>query len=100
MKTRRVEFSEEANADLLKLYDCIAEAAGIDIAMGYLERLEEYCQRFDLASERGQLRDDIRPGLRVVGFEKRVSIAFFVEEERVVILRLYYGGQDWEASFE
>ena len=100
MKARAVEFSEEATRDLLDLFDWIAKATNSAIALSYLERLGEYCRGFDLASERGQLRDDIRPGLRVVGFEKRVTIAFFVEAERVVILRLFYGGQNWEESFE
>jgi toxin ParE1/3/4 len=48
-----------------------------------------------VASERGQLREDIRPGLRVAGFEHRVAIAFIVEDERVIILRVFYGGQNW-----
>ena len=38
-----------------------------------------------------------RPGLRIVGFERRVTIAFSVDEGTVTILRLFYGGQDWEA---
>ena len=40
-------------------------------------------------------RDDLRPGLRVVGFERRIAVAFIVEPERVVILRLFYGGANW-----
>ena len=98
MRQRRVEFSEDATRDLLALYDWIAEVADPEVAMRYLDRLEDYCHNFDLASERGQLRGDIRPGLRVVGFERRVAIAFLVEDERVVVLRLFYGGQDWEGS--
>jgi toxin ParE1/3/4 len=33
----------------------------------------------------------------MIGFERRVTVAFTVEDERVVILRLFYGGQDWSA---
>jgi toxin ParE1/3/4 len=44
------------------------------------------------------LRDDIRPGLRVVGFERRVTIAFAVGEAGVTIVRVFYGGQDWEEA--
>lgn len=29
-------------------------------------------------------------------FERRVTIAFIVESERVVILRVFYGGADWQ----
>ena len=60
-----------------------------------IERLETYILGFDFASERGHLREDIRPGLRIVGFENRITIAFFVEDDRVVILRIFYGGQNW-----
>jgi toxin ParE1/3/4 len=34
--------------------------------------------------------------LRIIGFERRITIAFVVEPERVVILRLFYAGRDWE----
>ncbi len=99
MKRRIVEFSEDANNDLTALYDWIAKAVSPIVALSYLERLETYCNGFDLASERGHTRDDLRPGLRpglrIVGFERRVTIAFTVESERVIILRLFYGGQNW-----
>jgi toxin ParE1/3/4 len=51
-----------------------------------------------MASERGRVRDDIRPGLRVVGFLRRVTIAFAVGEAEVIILRVFYRGQDWEEA--
>ena len=96
MKTRAVIFSPDARRDLLRLYDWIAERAGEEIALGYTDRLESYCLRFEVASNRGRRRDDIRPGLRIIGFERRVTIAFVVEADAVIILRLDYGGQDWE----
>jgi hypothetical protein len=64
-------------------------------ATGSLNVLEAYCQGFEFASERGQRRDDLSPGLRVVGFERRVAIAFAVFDDEVAILRLYYGCQNW-----
>lgn len=67
-------------------------------AIAYIERLEATCLGFSAASERGHRRDDIREGLRITGFEKRVTIAFTVDETRVTILRLFYGGRDWEAD--
>ena len=87
-------FSPEARADLLHLLDWIAERAGTKVAVAYIDRLEVYCQGFEFASERGHRRDDIRPGLRVVGFERRIAIAFTVGPSEVTILRLYYGGRD------
>lgn len=60
--------------------------------MGYLERIEAYCRTLSAFPERGTLRDDLRPGLRLVGFEKRVTIAFRVMPGRVMIYRVLYGG--------
>lgn len=97
MKRRWVEISTDAKADLNALYDWIAGVAGGRTALAYVERIEAYCQGFDLASERGHLREDIRPGLRIVGFERRVTIAFTVEDKRVVILRVLYGGRNFQA---
>jgi toxin ParE1/3/4 len=95
VKQRAVEISDHAKTDLVKLYDWIADAVGATVAITYIERLETYIRAFDLASERGHLRDDVRPGLRVVGFDRRVTIAFTVEDDRVVILRIFYGGRNW-----
>lgn len=100
MKRRAISFSPEARDDLLRLYDWIAAAAGPGIAIGYLNRLEAYCLALETASERGYRRDDLRAGLRIIGFERRVTIAFTVDEEEVTILRLFNGGQDWQAALE
>ena len=99
MKQRSVEISDEAIDDLSALYDWIEVQSSPTTAFSYTERLIDFCYRLDLASERGQRRDDIRPGLRIVGFERRVTVAFTVEEKRVVILRLFYGGRDWTEMF-
>lgn len=96
MKRRRVVFTPEARNDLFEIYDWIAEKASPQIAITYIDRIEAYCLRFELASERGHRRDDISPGLRIVGFERRVTIAFAVDDDHVTILRLFYGGQNWE----
>lgn len=100
MKQHIVAFAPEALEDLRELYDWIADRAGPQIAIGYVDRLETYCRGMKVAAERGHARDDIRPGLRIVGFERRVTIAFSLSETRVTILRVFYGGQDWQASFE
>ena len=98
MRERTVVFSPQARDDLIALYDWIADSAGADIALSYIGRLEAYCLGFSTASERGHRRDDIRPGLRIVGFERRITIAFTVSADRVMILRLFYAGRNWEGA--
>ncbi|MCB2054456.1 MAG: type II toxin-antitoxin system RelE/ParE family toxin [Geminicoccaceae bacterium] len=96
MKALAVTFSPEALDDIERLVDWIARKAGPEIAAGYLTRLESYCRNLAFGSKRGQARDDVRPGLRTVGFERRITVAFTVTDDSVVILRLFYGGRDWE----
>lgn len=96
MREHVVEFSPEALEDLRRLYDWIAEVASPAVAITYLARIEAFCRSMAHPPERGHRRDDIRPGLRIVGFERRITVAFAVAGERVTILRLFYGGRDWE----
>ncbi len=61
--------------------------------------IREYIKGMHDTPHRGAKRDDLRPGLRIVPFRKRTAIAFEIDEtERtVMILRVFYGGQDYEA---
>lgn len=92
--TREVVFAPEAQIDLLDLYGMIAEAGGGERALAYVERIQAASLRLGVLPERGTRRDDIRPGLRVTGFERRVAIAFHVGAGRVMIARVLYGGRD------
>ncbi|UYN94767.1 MAG: type II toxin-antitoxin system RelE/ParE family toxin [Enhydrobacter sp.] len=98
MKRRTVSFSPAALDDLRRLGDWIAERAGVDVASHYIERIEAYCDDLAYSGERGRLREDLRPGLRIIGFERRVAIAFTVSDDEVLILRVYYGGRNWTAA--
>ena len=96
MRTRRVAFDEGALSDLDAIYDWVADAASERVALDYIDRLVAFCKRLDMAAERGRSAGHIRPGLRVLGFERRVNVAFVVEEDEVVILRVLSGRRDWE----
>ena len=95
MKRRTLIYTEEAGADLDWIYDTIASASSPATASRYEQRIRAFCEGLEFASERGTQRDEVRPGLRAIGFQKRVTVAFIVEAERVVILRIFYGGVDW-----
>lgn len=100
MRRRKVIQSKTANDDIIAIYFRIAEMAGHAIAERYIDRIEKYLANFDLASERGTRRDDLMLGLRIIGFERRVTIAFTVDQSQVSILRVFYSGKDWEDEFE
>jgi toxin ParE1/3/4 len=97
--THEVVFAPEAQADLLDLYETIAREGGGDRALAYIERIQAACLRLAAFPERGTRRDHLRPGLRVIGFERRVAIAFHVGAERVTIDRVLYGGRDLGTAF-
>jgi len=50
--------------------------------------------------ERGNKRDDVRPGLRTTHYKKRALIAFGTELNRVSIIGIFYGGQDYETDLK
>jgi toxin ParE1/3/4 len=58
----------------------------------------DYCEKMETFPQRGTRRDDLRPGLRTIGFRRRVTIAFAVEADTVMIIGVFYGGQDFEAA--
>ena len=78
----KVVFAPEARDDLKELYRFIAERGDHDRAMAYLERIEVYCRGFADFPERGIRRDDLFLGLRLVGFERRVTLPSMSERIR------------------
>lgn len=94
---RRLIFRPSAQRDLADLYQNIRDRTGApDIAIGYVRRIRAYCEGFVEFPERGIKRDDIRPGLRIAGFERRVAIAFTFDADHVRIGRIFYGGRDYQ----
>jgi len=98
----RVVFSPEAEEQLVALYWYIADAASPDIAARYIEALISHCERLHAFPIRGISRDDIRPGLRITNYKKRMVIAFEadMQAEQVSIIGLFYGGQDYETILQ
>ena len=72
----RVVFRPRAEADLFALYRHIAGEAGHGIAGRYIDRIEAACLALESFPHRGTRRDDIRPGIRMIGFERRATIVF------------------------
>ena len=89
----RIKLLPEAEDDLAAIYTHIRDNGSPDIARGYIQRIRAFLRGFDTFPERGSRRDDIRPGLRMVGFERRVTIAFVVEGDEVIFSNILYGGR-------
>ena len=90
-----VIFSDAAEADLSAIHDFIVERAGAEAALRFVNRIENYCLGFSNVPERGTRRNDLRPGLRTVGFRRRATILFEVDARarQVTIHGIYYAGR-------
>lgn len=96
----RVLFAPEAEDQLAELYHYIAVTNSPDVADRYVEAILLHCEGLEHMPHRGRPRDDIRSGLRTTHYKGHAVIAYMIEEalERVVVLGVYYGGQDYEAA--
>jgi len=96
--TFRVEFTRRADADLHGLFDYLADRFGITSAQRYSEQIEKTCIGLGTMPNRGTERSNLRPGLRIMGFRRRVTIAFRVKGDSVTVLRILYGGRSVELA--
>ena len=88
--------SQAARRQLDSLFDYIAAEGSRDAALRFTQAIVDQIDKLADFPNRGVLRDDILPGLRTIGFRRRVTIAFVVEERAVMVLGIFYGGQDFE----
>ena len=74
----RVEFTRRAQADLHGLFDYLADRFSVTNAERYVDQIEKACLGLGSMPNRGTERSDLRPGLRIMGFRRRDTIAFRV----------------------
>jgi len=96
LKRYEVHFMAEAVNDLDSLFCYVAEKSSLEIADGYLARIERLCLSLGSLPKRGTAVAGNVSGLRSMGFEHRATILFRVGEGSVEILRILYGGRDVE----
>lgn len=96
--THRVIFSPRAEAQLVKLHKDIGGRSAPTIGERYTAAIVKYCLALSTFPHRGTHRDDIRPGVRTIGYRRRATIAFEIAGDIVNILGIYYGGQDYVAD--
>lgn len=97
--THSIAYSPEALGELKAILDYIAAQSSTRVAEAYVQRITTFCNALSTFPNRGTLRDDVRPGVRTIGFERRVTVAFEVSDQTVLILHVLYGGRDLDAAF-
>lgn len=64
-----VRFAPEAQAQLDAIEEYIAIASGFPAtAAHFVDGIVAYCESFETFPERGTQRDDLLPGLRIIGY--------------------------------
>lgn len=97
----KVIFTPEAGEALAALHHYIESAASKAVASRYVGEIVKFCESLgEFAPERGNRRDDLRPGLRLTNYKGRVVIAFAVESDLVAIIGIFTGGQDYETILD
>ncbi len=95
-----VVFTPEAEAQLIELYGYIAAKATPETAARFTDGIVTYCESLSSFPVRGTRRNDVRPGLRITSYRRRVVIAFAIENKQVQIIGIFYGGQNYEALLQ
>ncbi|MEO1746275.1 MAG: type II toxin-antitoxin system RelE/ParE family toxin [Pseudomonadota bacterium] len=99
MKRYHVAYSETSQADISNIYFNIAKTVGPKAARAFVARLKAFCNAFDIAPNRGTLQTDIQHDLRIVGFERSITVAFRIKDDRVEFLRFFAKGTNWAEEF-
>ena len=93
---RKLVVRPSADEDFTAILEFIAEES-LDSAIAFIDSIEKRCYSLLDFPEQGRARDDLRVGLRVLPFGRSVVIAYQFDAEAVEIMRVFYGGQDYEA---
>ena len=96
-----LRFRQAALRDLFGLYAYIVEQSGRERASAYVDRIEAACMALADFPERGTRRDDLRPGLRTLGFQRQASIVFLIDEYGVESVAFSMGAATstpWQSS--
>jgi toxin ParE1/3/4 len=88
-------YSARAVEDLENIYRFIAEDSP-PRAQHFIGQIQHRCDLLRDAPEQGRARPDLRKGLRVVPYGRSVVIAYQLTADVVEVLRVFYGGQNYE----
>jgi toxin ParE1/3/4 len=92
---RELVFRPLALTDLDAIYEYI-EPDNPRRAATFVQDILTGCRTLCTYPEIGPARGDIAPGLRIRPMLGRVVVCYRIAEAHIVVLRVFYGGQDFE----
>lgn len=102
MRRYVVRLQPGAKSDLDSLRTYITGQSGPVLADEFVGRLLAHLEGFDVLPKRGTERPDVRENLRLIGWDKVVTIAFEVRDaiDEVWIIAISYRGIDLAARLK
>ncbi len=95
-----LEISPLAKEDILGIQSWVADMSGDSgVARAYIDRIKQRIATLLYFPDRGSPRDDLGLGICTLSFERRVIIAYRVEETVVRIERVVSASRDLEQLF-
>ena len=95
--TYRVVLSPRAEAQLEEIYRHVSARSGKARADLVVIRLLGACEGLQRFPMRGTARDDLFPGLRVMGYRRQATIAFTIKRNTVTVHGVLWRGRDIDA---
>ncbi len=89
-------YSPAAADDLQSIYNYIAPESPA-AADQFVRDIEARCEGLSRTPHIGVSRSDLREGLRAFSWKRRVVIIYRITDQHLEILRIFYGGRDYEA---
>jgi toxin ParE1/3/4 len=90
----RIVYLPDAVADLDKLYSDITLAADAKTADDFFEGVIAFIRALEPFPARGTVSESRIPGLRIIGYRRRISVAFSILGDDIVILGVFRRGQN------
>lgn len=91
-----IVLSRDARDHLDAIYDYIADASAPDVAKRFTSRIVDHIAKLADFPHRGSPRDDLAVGLRTIVYKRRVTIAYAIDGDTVLVIGIFYGGRDFE----
>ena len=88
-----VRFSDAAEDDVIELLTYLLPRAGERVARLYVDQIVDHCHSFERFPERGS-RLESKLGVRLVGYQRKATIAFMIKGDTVTILRIFHHGRN------
>jgi toxin ParE1/3/4 len=97
VKRLAVRLRAQAHQDIKDIFDwVVSESNYSSIAENLVNRIYDLCETLGEFPLKGRARSDLKPGVRILAFERKAVIAYYVLENEVEVTNIFYGGRDWE----